>query len=86
MKSIWDLIKNSTTIIILIYSVITITLMCTAFTAGKDIGYTKGVVAGTTSEYINGVNDGLRTCMETILEKITGEYNVPQRIEKDETL
>jgi hypothetical protein len=71
----------------LIYSAITIGLMCVAFTAGRDIGYTKGVVAGTTAEYINGVSDGLRTCLETIAEKaVNREYNIPPQIEKNETL
>jgi len=89
MKSIWDLIKNSTTLLILIYSAITITLMCVAFMAGRDIGYTKGVVAGTTSEYINGVNDGLRTCLDTIMERISQNRKIPQpppKSEKEETL
>ena len=89
MRSIWDLTKNSTTVVILIYSTITIVLMCAAFSAGKDIGYTKGIVAGTSSEYINGVGDGLNTCLETILEKANNmnrRYVLPPKNEKEETL
>ncbi|MHA2280106.1 MAG: hypothetical protein ACXAC5_04420 [Promethearchaeota archaeon] len=85
-----DLIKNSTTIIILIYSAITIGLMIAAFTAGKDIGYTNGVVAGTNGEYINGVNDGVRSCLEGIFDRINmNRYSLPPQVEKndkDETL
>jgi hypothetical protein len=89
MKSILDLIKNSTTILIAVYSIITITLMCAAFIAGRDIGYTKGVVAGTTAEYVNGVNDGVRTCLETIMDRISNNqrrFNFQPQSEMEETL
>jgi len=63
--------------------------MCVGFTTGKDIGYTKGIVAATDSDYINGVNDGVETCIDTVLNKVRDnmkQYNIPLVSEKDETL
>lgn len=79
MKSMLDLIKNSTTIILLIYSLITIVLMCIGLTTGKDIGYTEEIISATEADYVNGVTDGMEVCLDIIIRRTQNnqKYNIP---------
>lgn len=63
--------------------------MWLAFGAGKDLGYSKGLAAGTTAEYVNGVNDGVQSCLEAVLNSVGGSnkrYILRQEEYSDETL
>ena len=82
MKSI----LTSQTFVIIIYSILTFVLVCAAFKIGKDIGYSNGTISSCSAEYINGANDGLDICLDSILDGLKNRNNYIPTPHKDETL
>lgn len=84
------LILNSTkatTILILVYTAITCLLTALAFSAGKDLGYIKELSAGTTAEYVNGVQDGVSLCIDAVMNNNRERtYIFREREKREETL
>lgn len=61
--------------------------MWVAFTTGKDLGYSKGQLAGANAEYVNGVQDGVESCIDAVLNMIGNKDRVLRREEySEETL
>ena len=70
MRSIINFIKDNVSVALL-YSILTCILIWLAFTAGNDLGYSKGLAAGTTSEYVNGLQDGISSGVGAVLDHTT---------------
>lgn len=54
------------TLIIAIYSLVTCLVVWVAFTAGVDLGYSRGLNDDAVSSYSSGVLDGFNKCFEHI--------------------
>ena len=64
-----DLIKDNISILF-IYALLTCFLVWGAFSAGKDIGYDKGVASTLSIEYVSGVADGVDICIEAVFDRM----------------
>ena len=62
--------------ILLLYSILTFSLMLISFNAGDSLGYSRGLYKSTTTEYTNGLKDAMESCIESIINIANGK-NAP---------
>jgi hypothetical protein len=81
VKSILSLIDRGTFLIV-VYAIITLVIAWGTFKAGKDIGYSNGIMTNTNAEYVNGVQDGFEICIEKVIDISKRKYILPPKEEQ----